>query len=121
MGSDTTLLVIDDDPAIARVLEVAVGILDGWTAQFAHDEVQARAALSAAIPDYLLLDMCLADADGLDVLESLRASFDLGATRVVIMTAGGPLLTDDELTERDIFGALTKPFDPLSLPSLLAG
>ncbi len=119
MRKPTTVLVIDDDPAIARVLEFAIDYLDGWTARFATDEATARAALAESVPDYILLDKNLANSDGIDVLASLRAVYDLSGSRVVLMTAAGPTHSADELRQLGIAQALTKPFDPTSLPSLL--
>jgi CheY-like chemotaxis protein len=120
MPPATTLLVIDDDPAITRVLELAIDLLDGWSAQFAEDEVGARAGLAAGLPNYILLDMNLAASDGLDVLASLRADHDLSETRVVLMTAGIPRLSPQSLADAGVSQVLTKPFDPLALPELLA-
>lgn len=110
---------IDDDPAITRVLEVALELQAGWTARFVRDEADARAALAHAIPNYILLDLCLANADGLAVLASLRADHELSNTLVVVMTAGASPLTPSDLTDHGVSHALSKPFDPLALPALL--
>ena len=76
MNKRTTILIVDDEPAIRRFLRTSL------TAQnFAVVEAENAAAAIAAIardkPDLAILDLGLPDMDGIEVIRSLRASGDL--------------------------------------------
>ncbi len=101
------ILVVDDDPAIRRLL---VRTLDraGYAIVEAAD---ARAALGARDidkPDLVLLDLGLPDRDGLELLPLLVRS---PGPAVIVLTAREA--TDEKVTALDL-GAddyITKPFD----------
>ncbi|HEY0271338.1 MAG TPA: response regulator transcription factor [Sphingomonas sp.] len=104
----TTLLLVEDDPGIARFMTRGLAA-EGWTVDWRPTLRTARGALAAS-RDYAaaILDLGLPDGDGLDLCRDLRAE---GADLPVLMlTARGAL--DDRL---DGFRAgaddyLPKPF-----------
>jgi two-component system, OmpR family, KDP operon response regulator KdpE len=76
MNKRTTILIVDDEPAIRRFLRTSL------TAQnFAVVEAENAGAAVAAIgrdkPDLAILDLGLPDMDGYEVIRRLRASGDL--------------------------------------------
>ncbi len=76
MNKRTTILIVDDEPAIRRFLRTSL------TAQnFAVVEAENAGAAVAAIgrdkPDLAILDLGLPDMDGIEVIRRLRASGDL--------------------------------------------
>ena len=102
------VLIVEDDPSLARGLEVAIKRW-GHTCEWARDGVRA-AALAKTVPfDMMLLDLGLPRLDGLEVLRSLqREGF---AVPVIVITARDAL--DDRIRGLDL-GAddyLTKPFE----------
>lgn len=104
----TTVLLIEDDPGIARFMTRGLGA-EGWKVDWQPTLRTARGALEAS-RDYAaaILDLGLPDGDGLDLCRDLRqAGADLP---VLMLTARGTL--DDRL---DGFRAgaddyLPKPF-----------
>ncbi len=101
------LLVIEDDPLIARSLDNALTPL-GNTVEAFDRSSEARAALRHDPFDLILLDLGLPDGDGLDVLAELRERGD--TTPVLILTARDGI--DDRVRGLDL-GAddyLAKPF-----------
>ncbi|WAB83696.1 response regulator [Microcella daejeonensis] len=74
------VLIVDDEPLVAAAHEQYLGRLDGFVVVgVAHSAAEALALLArgletGAIPDLLLLDVGLPDANGLDLARRLRQS-----------------------------------------------
>lgn len=104
------ILVAEDDPAAASVLETLLR-LTGYQVQVVADGGEALAALdSSPTPDLLLLDWMLPGVSGLEICRSVRERWDPVALPVLMVTAR----TDPEsITSAFEAGAndyLTKPF-----------
>jgi DNA-binding response OmpR family regulator len=84
--SDTPVrvLVVEDDEAIAAGLALNLRI-EGYEPQVEHDGEAALAAIRAAPPDLVVLDITLPSRNGLSVLSELRRTGD--ATPVIILSA----------------------------------
>ncbi|HEY0388226.1 MAG TPA: response regulator transcription factor [Gaiellales bacterium] len=67
------LLVIEDDPAIARLLEVEL-LEAGYRVEVAGTGQEGLAALERQQPDAVILDVRLPDTDGLSVCRAARRS-----------------------------------------------
>ncbi len=106
-----SILVIDDEPQIRRVVrnalvEVAESILEASTARAGLD------LAASASPDIIILDLTLPDAEGVDVCRDLRS-----------FTRSPILVLSARHSERDKVGLLdsgaddylTKPFGTLEL------
>ncbi len=78
------LLVVEDDPLIARSLDNALAPLGNIVEVFTHC-AEASAALCQGGFDLVLLDLGLPDGNGLTLLEALRERGDM--TPVLILTA----------------------------------
>jgi two-component system response regulator MprA len=78
------LLVVDDDPALARTLRRALGI-EGYDVECAADGAEALQRLSGSRFDAVVLDVAMPRVDGLAVCRSLRARRD--RTPVLMLTA----------------------------------
>ncbi|SEM57378.1 response regulator [Halomonas caseinilytica] len=101
------LLVVEDDPLIARSLDNALAPLGNIVEVFTHC-AEASAALCQGGFDLVLLDLGLPDGNGLTLLEALRERGDM--TPVLILTARDGV--EDRVRGLDL-GAddyLAKPF-----------
>jgi DNA-binding response OmpR family regulator len=67
------VLVVEDDPAIARLLEVELGEA-GYDVELAATGARGLAAVERDEPAFLLLDVRLPDIDGLSVCRQARRS-----------------------------------------------
>ncbi len=100
-------LVIDDDPAIRKLLAVSLAVRQ-FEVFGAGDAFEGLQELRAVHPDIVILDLGLPDLDGADLLASVRAT---SSVPVVILSARD--------AEEDIVGLLqagaddylTKPFN----------
>ena len=102
----TSVLVVDDDPAIQRTL--AIGLrAQGYDVLPARDGRTAVDACHDDAPDVVLLDLGLPDLSGVDVLRAVRA---WSQVPVIVLSARHG--SDDKVQALDV-GAddyVTKPF-----------
>ena len=82
----SSILVIDDDPAIHELVEVIVQPLNADVIAVT-DGQKAVEAVMTSMPDLIMLDYEMPGANGLEVLASLRAAGVTDATPVVFVTA----------------------------------
>ena len=102
----TTVLVVDDDPAIQRTL--AIGLrARGYQVLPARDGRTAVEAVRDDDPDVVLLDLGLPDLSGVDVLRRIRRH-----SQVPVIVLSARHGSDDKVEALDV-GAddyVTKPF-----------
>jgi DNA-binding response OmpR family regulator len=110
LGPVARVLLVDDDPAILRLLEVTFG-LDGFETVAAARGEDALAAAAADRPDAVVLDLMLPGLDGREVYRRLREDPSTASIPVVFLTAR--TLEDDVRSLEAPF--VTKPFDPTEL------
>jgi two-component system response regulator MprA len=70
--SSTTVLVVDDDAPIRRMLERTLSA-EGYEVKAAADGGAALAAIEREVPDLLILDVAMSGLGGLDVCRRLRS------------------------------------------------
>lgn len=82
MKATHSLLIVDDEPAILRLLRLQLA--NDYSLLTAENGQQALERFVANQPDLVLLDVLLPDMSGLDVLKAIRAQSDVP---VILMTA----------------------------------
>jgi diguanylate cyclase (GGDEF)-like protein len=115
-GGGEGLLVVDDDPFIARLLEIELRAA-GYDVRVASDGAQALVAAQERCPDLVLADVMMPNMDGFELTRRLRQDPRTAAVSIIMLTARG--LSADKL-EGFAIGAddyIVKPFDT---PELLA-
>jgi diguanylate cyclase (GGDEF)-like protein len=116
IGGGESLLVVDDDPFIARLLEIELRAA-GYDVRVAADGTQALDAARERCPDLVLADVMMPNMDGFELTRRLRQDPRTATVSVIMLTARG--LSADKL-EGFAIGAddyIVKPFDT---PELLA-
>jgi DNA-binding NtrC family response regulator len=103
-----TLLVIDDDPASCRLLGAVLGP-EGFEVLVAHDAKTGVELCRRRKPLLVILDLHLPDANGIDVLDTLRQ--DDADLPVIMLTAHADVKTAVLATRHGAFDYLTKPLD----------
>jgi two-component system, OmpR family, response regulator MprA len=84
LRSPDRLLVVDDDPALARTLRRALGV-EGYDVECAGDGAEALQRLSGSRFDAVVLDVSMPRLDGLAVCRRMRERRD--RTPVLMLTA----------------------------------
>ncbi len=108
------ILVVDDDPDIARFVEINMR-LEGFEVSIARDGEEALAQIHEDPPDLVLLDVMMPRIDGVEVCRRLRADPATSHLAVIMLTAKS--LSADKVVGLTA-GAddyLIKPFDTLEL------
>ena len=116
VGEGDSILVVDDDPFIARLLEIELKA-SGYHVRVAGDGEQALELARERCPDLVLADVMMPNMDGFELTRRLRQDSRTSAVSVIMLTARG--LSADKL-EGFSSGAddyIVKPFDT---PELLA-
>jgi diguanylate cyclase (GGDEF)-like protein len=111
-----SLLVVDDDPFIGRLLEIELRAA-GYDVRVAGGGEQALELARERCPDLVLADVMMPNMDGFELTRQLRGDPRTAAVRVIMLTARG--LSADKI-EGFTVGAddyVVKPFDT---PELLA-
>ncbi|HMU56014.1 MAG TPA: sigma-54 dependent transcriptional regulator [Nitrospira sp.] len=104
------ILIVDDDPDIATMLEDRLQASDYGTL-VAQDGIQALELIEQEAPQLMLLDLDMPRLTGLEVLKRLpkvRAAEDLP---VIVMTAHGSIEAAVEAMKCGAYDFLTKPLD----------
>lgn len=110
------ILVIDDDSSLRRTVRMSLEVL-GHHAAEARDGTQALDLLSRRPFDAALLDLRLAQEQGLDLLPRLLGTAP--GLYVVVVTAYATIETAVEAMRRGAFDYLPKPFTPDQLRIVL--
>ena len=105
-----TVLVVDDDPAIQKVLRLNLE-LEGYAVVSACNGAEALERLADRKPDLVVLDVMMPVVDGLEVLRRIREDVAMADLPVILLTARS---TEDDMWQGWQLGAdyyMTKPFD----------
>jgi signal transduction histidine kinase/DNA-binding response OmpR family regulator len=109
--SDQVILLIDDDAAFGQAV-AAINRRLGYKTLVAQSAEEGLRMAKAYRPRGILLDLGLPDRDGTEVLRELKATRELRAIPIYIVSARDQ---DDNLLRRGIIGYLQKPVDDRQL------
>jgi len=115
-----TILVVDDDPDIARFVEVNLRSA-GYDVSVASDGEEALERARTLRPDLVLLDVMMPRIDGFEVAQRLRRNPQTSNTSIIMLTAKA-LSTDKVLgLTAGADDYIIKPFDPIELLARVKG
>ncbi len=106
------IMIVDDEPELRNLLGMLLR-----HAEYEVTELSSAAELKAAVtgpqPDVILLDLRLADADGLELLPFLKRTW--ANSEVIILTGYATIDAAVKATKLGAYDFQKKPFDPKSL------
>ena len=111
-----SLLVVDDDAFIARLLEIELSAA-GYDVRTAGSGDRALALAFERCPDLILADVTMPNMDGFELTRQLRMDERTVGTKVILLTARG--LSADRL-EGFAVGADDYVIKPFDTPELVA-
>ena len=112
----TSLLVVDDDAFIARLLEIECSAA-GYDVRTAGSGDRALELARERCPDLILADVMMPNMDGFELTRRLRLDERTAGAKVILLTARG--LSADRL-EGFAVGANEYVIKPFDTPELLA-
>ena len=109
----TRVLVVEDDPALARALGITLRA-HGYDVAVAHGGAAAIEGAASWHPDVIVLDLGLPDLDGMDVIRAVR-----GWSTMPVVVLSARQTSDDKVRALDA-GADDYVSKPFSMDELLA-
>ena len=108
IGPDRSLLIVDDDGPFLRRLARAMETR-GFAVDTAETVSEGIARSKAAPPKYAVVDLRLADGNGLEVIEAIRQNRD--DTQIVVLTGYGNIATAVTAVKLGALDYLANPAD----------
>jgi DNA-binding response OmpR family regulator len=109
-----SVLVVDDDPVILRLLQVNFE-LEGISVATAVDGDEGLEMVQSDPPDLVISDIMMPKVNGLELLAALRSSPETAAMPVILLSAKAQVADVQRGLELGADDYVTKPFDPLEL------
>jgi len=109
-----TILVVEDDRDVARVLELRLHQVGYYTLS-ARDGVMAVEVAQKYCPDLILLDLMLPGGGGLKVLERVKLLMDTSTIPVIVVSGMLNVEYLRQVHEQGINGFFNKPYNPKDL------
>jgi DNA-binding response OmpR family regulator len=109
-----TVLVVDDDPVILKLLEVNFE-MEGFEVVRAADGAEGLERARAVLPDIVVLDVMMPRMTGYEVAKALREHDDTARIPIIFVTARAQSSDIERGMELGVDDYITKPFDPLDL------
>ncbi len=116
MSTASRVLVIDDEAPVRRQLKVGL-LQHGYEVEESGDGLDAltkiRSARAGTPFDFVVLDVCLPDIDGLRLLSAIKGTYP--QLPVVVISGYGTEVTADSVESRNGSAYLDKPFEVSTL------
>ena len=111
---DPTVLVVEDDPVILRLLEVNFE-LEGFAVLLAHDGAEGIEAARAHQPDVIISDIMMPHTSGLELVQTLKSDPETKGIPIILLSAKAQTADLKVGLDAGADGYVTKPFEPLDL------
>ena len=109
--TEHTILVVDDDPALAEMIGIVLAG-EGYQLEFCADGAAAVDRFHEVQPDLVLLDLMLPGKDGIQICTELRAE---SGVPIIMLTAKGDPTDIVVGLESGADDYVVKPFNPKEL------
>jgi DNA-binding response OmpR family regulator len=109
-----TVLVVDDDPVILKLLEVNFE-MEGFTVLIARDGEEGVDVAREQRPDVVISDIMMPRRSGLDLVAAMKGDPDTAAIPIILLSAKAQTADVRAGLDSGADDYVTKPFEPLDL------
>ncbi|MGB3204321.1 MAG: response regulator transcription factor [Crinalium sp.] len=114
MISGMDILIVEDEPEIARLIQLALE-KEGFSSRISRDGISAMDAFLEQQPDLIILDLMLPGLDGLEVCARIRQKPGVKDPYILMLTARGEEIDRVIGLSTGADDYLVKPFSPREL------
>ena len=111
------VLHIDDDPDIREIARISLEVVGPFTLLQCASGFEALEKATEFAPDVILMDVMMPELGGVETCARLKAMPELKDVPVIYMTAKAQTRETQTLMQTGAIGVITKPFDPMALPT----
>ena len=108
------ILVVDDEQIVQRLLQFHLSRA-GYQTLSAYNGRQAVEVAANELPELIIMDVMMAEMDGLTALKQLKTREATKSIPVIMLTANSHQVTREEAEASGAALFLTKPFSPTRL------
>lgn len=108
------ILIIDDDPATTRLLEVLL-TREGYNIQAENLSEKAIETSKEFLPNLIILDLMMPGVDGMTVCKDMKKDPDLVDIPIIMFTAVDQNETISQAYDAGVNDYITKPIHPNEL------
>jgi DNA-binding response OmpR family regulator len=112
--ADSTVLVVDDDPVILKLLEVNFE-MEGFTVLTARDGEEGIEVARTDQPDLIVSDIMMPKVSGLELVTALKADPTTSEIPIILLSAKAQNADVRSGLDAGADDYVTKPFEPLDL------
>jgi DNA-binding response OmpR family regulator len=109
-----TVLLVEDDPVILRLLEVNFD-LEGYSVLLARDGQEGIDQARAGKPDLVISDIMMPNVSGLELVETLKGDPATASIPIILLSAKAQSADLKAGLDAGADDYVTKPFEPLEL------
>jgi CheY-like chemotaxis protein len=114
------VLIIDDEETIQTVVKFGISMAANWEVLTASSGPQGIQTAQTEPLDVILLDVMMPEMDGIATFQALQSRPETGHIPVIFLTAKAQTTEKRQFNDLGVSGVITKPFNSLDLPSLIA-
>jgi two-component system chemotaxis response regulator CheY len=114
-----TILVVDDDPMIRKLIATTLEDVSGYRLQEAGDGFEAVERAVDARPEIVFLDIDMPRLNGIETCRRLRSDPATAGSTIVMLTGDSGDVAERRAQDAGADLFLTKPFSPLHLLRLV--
>lgn len=111
------VLLVDDDPRIRKIAQISLEGVGKWKVTLVSSGFEAIDAAVKEHPDVILLDVMMPEMDGPTTLAKIREIAEIASIPVIFFTAKVQKQELDSYLALGAAGIISKPFDPMKLPT----
>lgn len=117
MSDSISVVYVEDDPDIRELVDIIFERERDLDVLTLEPESDVLEKMRSARPDIVLLDLMMPGVDGRMLANYMKADAELARVPFVFMTAEARPQELEDLYKLGALWVISKPFDPLKLPS----